>query len=80
MRRLTAEGKIAEAGRFLDLAAEFNPKSSMVPTLRGEILLAGGDKEKAIEQFKQALALDPNNPMARRRLQDLEQPGGSERR
>jgi tetratricopeptide (TPR) repeat protein len=74
VRRLTTDGKTAEAQRFLDLAAEYSPKSSMISTLRGEILLAGGDKEKAIEQFKQALALDPNNQMAKRRLDDLEKP------
>lgn len=73
MRRLTTDGKTAEAQRFLDLAAEYSPKSSLIPTLR-EILLAGGDKAKALEQYKQALALDPNNQMAKHRLDELEKP------
>ena len=32
------------------------------------------DKEKAIEQYKQALELDPNNQMAKHRLDDLQKP------
>lgn len=70
-RHLVAAGKKAEAAAILEMNAEFNPTSSSIPGLLGDLYIQLNDKPKAIAAFQRLLQLQPNNPQARQKLTEL---------
>ncbi len=70
--RLSAENRPDDALAILALAAQEFPQSGTVPFLQGEVLLKKGDKAGARAAYQRAVQLDPRNPMARRRLTELQ--------
>lgn len=63
-----------DALALANLAVELFAGSSMAHHLRGEALLAGGDREAARAAFAKSVELDPENPMAGKRLAELSTP------
>jgi lipopolysaccharide biosynthesis regulator YciM len=72
---------------FVDLsrALAVNPKSARAVTIRGQIYIAQREIDRAITEFKQAIAIDPNFKPAQLGLQSalitksmsqLDKPGG----
>jgi len=61
-------GDVPGAMELLDRAERAN--GNYIPTFieRGDILLATGATEAALEQFKRALTIDPHNPSALRAI------------
>src|SRR5262245_26103230 len=70
-QQLQAGGKYDEALAVLKLSGEFHPDSWMGYFQLAEIYLTKGDKVLAIENYKKSLALNPENPPAKKRLEDL---------
>jgi len=70
-RQLSAAGKADEALRMLLLNEEIFPQSGQADFQIGEAYRARGEKDKAIEFYRKALQKQPNNPQAKRRLQEL---------
>ncbi|MGH7491671.1 MAG: c-type cytochrome [bacterium] len=68
---LQTEGKLDEAIEMLKLNAQFYPNSSGTHTVLGESLLLKGEKKLALESFKKALELDPNNQAAKSKMEEL---------
>jgi len=62
------QGRYAEASRLYALAALSLPHVARIRTNLGASLLAEGKREEAIQQFEEALRLDPNDEMARQNL------------
>ena len=60
-----------DAVGLLRLNAEFYPTSPQIPMMLGETYLAKGDTASAIASYRQALAANPQNAFARRRLAQL---------
>jgi hypothetical protein len=71
--RLAAEGRQAEARRILELNAEQFPNSAGVAFELGRVHEALGDRERAIQQYRRALSIQPNNRQAQERLRALGQ-------
>ena len=69
--RLLAANKITEAIAVLKLNVEAYPNSANVYDSLGEAYLAAGDKASAIENYKKALAIDPQLESARIALLNL---------
>ena len=65
--------KIDEAVAVFQMNTEDFPKSANVWDSLGEAYMVKGDKEKAIENYKRSLALDPNNKGAAENIKKLEQ-------
>jgi polyisoprenoid-binding protein YceI len=69
--------KLCQAGRFADAAAVFRTLSAIDPTdaealaALGEAELLGGDRKRAVADFKRAVAADPTNTMALEYLRHL---------
>ena len=59
-------GRKAEAGVTIDAALAKNPDNSITHANQGWTLLEKGDPKKALEHFREALRLDPENEWARR--------------
>lgn len=59
-------GRRAEAGATIDAALARNPDNSLTHANQGWTLLEKGDPRKALEHFREALRLDPENEWARR--------------
>ena len=53
----------------LSRALSVNPKSARAVTIRAQIYIADGELDRAIAEFKQALAIDPNFKPAQLGLQ-----------
>jgi hypothetical protein len=70
-QRLTAAGRQADARRVLELNAEQYPNSAGVAMELGRVLEALGERDRAIEQYRRALAIQPNNRPAQERLRAL---------
>lgn len=51
-----------EAAVILQMGIELYPESSMLFAEMGEVYLMQGDKDKSLESWKRAAALDPENP------------------
>ena len=51
-----------EAVAILEMGIELHPESAMLYAEIGEAYLMQGDKEKSLESWKRAAALDPENP------------------
>lgn len=64
-------GKPDEAIAWLQLNAEFYPRSSMTYTGLGQAYAKKGDTAGATKSFEKALELDPNNQNAKRQLEQL---------
>jgi CubicO group peptidase (beta-lactamase class C family) len=56
---------------ILELAEEQHPKSSMVYSRWGEFYLKSGDRNRAIESYRRAVALNPNDQIAKETLDKL---------
>lgn len=72
--RLAAEGRQADARRILELNAEQFPSSAGAAFELGRALEALGERDRAIEQYRRALTLQPNHRGAQERLRALGQP------
>ncbi|HVV71581.1 MAG TPA: tetratricopeptide repeat protein [Verrucomicrobiae bacterium] len=59
-------GRRAEAGATIDAALAKNPENALTHANQGWTLLEKGDPRKALEHFREALRLDPENEWARR--------------
>lgn len=70
-RRLAAQGKTADAVTLLELNAEFHPNSGTVDFQLAELHRARGERDRAIARYRMALEKQPDNPQARRRLDEL---------
>ena len=70
-RRLAERGKTAEAVSMLQMNQEFYPNSPQIDFMLAELYLKRGERDKAIERYRAVLARQPNNPQAKRRLDEL---------
>ncbi|MGH7595282.1 MAG: c-type cytochrome [bacterium] len=70
-QQLQAAGKNDEAIAILKLNAQVNPQSVLAHFFLGEIYLAKGEKALAMENYKKALSLEPTNPFAKKRVEEL---------
>jgi tetratricopeptide (TPR) repeat protein len=66
------QGKLEEAERQIDAAARAGSKKPEIPNLRGAILTSEKRYDEAVEQFNQALALDPKFYIANFNLAQVE--------
>ncbi len=64
-------GKPDEAMTWLQVNAEFYPKSSATYTALGQAYAKKNDTPNAIKNFERALELDPNNQAAKRQLDQV---------
>jgi hypothetical protein len=69
--RLMQEKRNHDAVVLLEASATFNPDAAWQQHLLGEALLAEGDRTRARAAFARALALNPQNDMTRKRLEEL---------
>ena len=69
--RLLRRKQVNEAIEVLKLNVEAYPQSANVYDSLGEAYLVRGDKEKAIENYQKALAIDPATESAKRALKIL---------
>jgi tetratricopeptide (TPR) repeat protein len=58
-------GRKAEAGATIDAALSRNPDNALTHANQGWTLLEKGEPKKALEHFREALRLDPENEWAR---------------
>jgi tetratricopeptide (TPR) repeat protein len=70
-QQLQAGGKSDDALAILNLNAEFYPNSWMVYFQLAEIFLKKGDKVLAQENYRKSLALNPENSLVQKKLEDL---------
>ena len=73
-RTLREQGKVAEAIAMMELNGEFYPASPSISMALGDLYRESGDKAKALERYKKVLERQPNNPMAKRRVDELSKP------
>jgi tetratricopeptide (TPR) repeat protein len=71
-RRLVQDGAPEAALTILEMNAEFYPKSGDLQFQIGELLLAKGMKDEALERYRGALILLPEHPGAKRRIAELD--------
>jgi tetratricopeptide (TPR) repeat protein len=69
--RLLSKKQVNEAIEVFKLNVEAYPQSANVFDSLGEAYMVRGDREKAIESYKSALAIDPTMESARRALKTL---------
>lgn len=67
-------GDMIQAEKFFLKSIELNPKDLDVRFFLSEIYVAQSKREKALEQVRQILAIDPDHPVAREYLKQLEEP------
>lgn len=70
-RTLGQQGKVADAVRLLELNSEVHPNSGQIDMELADMYARNGDKDKAIARYRAVLARQPNNPNAKRGLQQL---------
>jgi uncharacterized membrane protein YphA (DoxX/SURF4 family) len=70
-QQLQAAGKGDDAIVMLKLNAEVYPEAPMAYFLLGELYLLKGEKTAAIENYKKTLSLAPDNPTAKKKLEEL---------
>jgi tetratricopeptide (TPR) repeat protein len=70
-RTLSEQGKKIEAIAILELNAEFYPDSPAIGMALGDLYRERGDRDKALERYRQVLERQPNNPVAKRRVDEL---------
>jgi tetratricopeptide (TPR) repeat protein len=73
-RTLREQGKVAEAIAMLELNSEFYPNSPAISMGLGDMYRERGDKAKALEWYKKVLERQPNNPIAKQRVDELSKP------
>jgi predicted Zn-dependent protease len=73
-RTLREQGKVAEAIAMLELNSEFYPNSPAISMGLGDMYRETGDKAKALERYKKVLERQPNNPVAKQRVEELSKP------
>jgi hypothetical protein len=71
-RRLTEAGKSDAAIAILEMNGEFYPTSAEIDVLLGEQYRGRGERDKAIERYRAALAKSPQHGVAKQRLEELE--------
>jgi tetratricopeptide (TPR) repeat protein len=71
-RRLAETGNPRAAIAILEMNGEFYPASADIDTLIGEQYRALGERDKAIERYRAALAKAPQHGVAKQRLAELE--------
>jgi tetratricopeptide (TPR) repeat protein len=59
------------------LAVEQYPASADAHAVLGQVRMEGGDAAAARESFRKALSIDPQHPVAQRRLKELDAPPAS---
>lgn len=69
--QLSAADNVAAAIAFLELNTELYPGEMTSYFFLGDLHAKGGDKVKAIENLEQALKLEPDNPLVKRKLEQL---------
>lgn len=72
--RLAAEGRQADALRIREFTAQQFASSASAAYELGRAYEAAGQRERAIEQYRRALALQPDHRQAQERLRALGQP------
>jgi tetratricopeptide (TPR) repeat protein len=65
------QGRLEEAERQIEAAARLGSKKPEIPNLRGAILTSQKRYDEAVEQFNQALALDPKFYLAKFNLAEV---------
>lgn len=70
-QQLQAAGKGDDAIAMLKLNAEAYPEAPMTYFLLGEFYLTKGEKAAAIENYRKTLSLAPDNPVAKKKLEEL---------
>jgi tetratricopeptide (TPR) repeat protein len=65
------QAKPDEALQWLQLNAEFNPKSTRTYLMMAQIQNQKGDKDAAIKSVEKAIEIDPENNQAKQMLQQL---------
>jgi tetratricopeptide (TPR) repeat protein len=78
-RRLGQAGKSQEAIAMLELNGEFFPKAPEIDAFIGEQYEKLGDREKALQRYRAALAKAPDNENIKKHLADLEKSGKNEK-
>jgi len=73
-QRLDGAGKSDDAIVILKVNAQVNPNSAMAYFFLGEIYLAKGEKALALENYKKTLSLEPDNPFAKQKIDELNKP------
>jgi hypothetical protein len=71
-RRLSEAGKTDAAIAILEMNGEFYPASAEIDVLIGEQYRRLGERDKAIQRYRAALAKSPQHGVARQRLEELE--------
>jgi tetratricopeptide (TPR) repeat protein len=71
---LIRAGKAREAAALLELNAEFHPDAAWTHYLLGEAFRGLGEVDKARAAYERSASLEPRNPMARKRLEEMAQP------
>jgi len=71
-RRLNEAGKTAAAIAMLEMNGEFYPASAAIDVMIGEGYRQLGDRDKAIQRYRAAIAKSPENGLAKQRLEELE--------
>jgi len=69
--RLLRRNQPADALALLTLNREFFPDAAWLRYLLGEAHRALGHRPEAIAEYERSMALEPQNPMARQRLQEM---------
>ena len=69
--QLTNGNKPDEALALLQLNAEYYPNHAPTYGGMGQAYLKKNDKESAIKNFEKVIQMDPNNPQAKRQLEQL---------
>jgi len=72
LARILAAKNPSAAIAMLEMNGEFYPKSSAIDFQIGELLRAGGEREKALQRYRQALAKDPQNDAIKQRIAEME--------
>jgi hypothetical protein len=70
-RRLSAQGKHADAIKLLEMLQEFHPNQVGIDLQIAETQLAAGNRDQAIARYRAVLAKNPNNRGAQQALQRL---------
>jgi hypothetical protein len=70
-RTLAVGSKTAESARFLELNAEFYTRDAFNWIQLGDVRRIRGEREAALAAFDKALEIDPQNAVARSRIQQL---------
>lgn len=71
-RRLSEAGKTDAAIAILEMNGEFYPASAEIDVLIGEQYRRLGERDKAIQRYRAALAKSPQHGVAKQRLEELE--------